>query len=110
LSLSLSDLRAMLATCDRRTFIGDRDRALLLALLNTGCRVSEFIALNVQDVNTTAGAVIIRSGKGGKFRTAGSVTLLETQDRRRAVVGGDGRGTPDLWRIAPSRKTPGSCR
>jgi site-specific recombinase XerD len=28
------------------------------------------VTLNVQDVNMTTGAVIIRSGKGGKFRTA----------------------------------------
>jgi site-specific recombinase XerD len=60
----------MMATCDRRTFTGDRDRALLLALLDTGCRASESVALDVQDVNMTTGAVIIRSGKGGKFRTA----------------------------------------
>jgi site-specific recombinase XerD len=38
--VSLSDLRAMLATCDRHTFTGDRDRALLLALLDTGCRAT----------------------------------------------------------------------
>jgi len=68
--VSLSDLRAMLGTCKRHAFTGDRDRALLLALLDTGCRASEFVALNVLDVNMTIGAVIIRSGKGGKFRTA----------------------------------------
>ena len=68
--VSQSDCRAMLATRDRRTFTGDRDRALLLALLDTGCRASEFVALDVQDANMTTGAVIIRSGKGGKFRTA----------------------------------------
>jgi site-specific recombinase XerD len=30
----LSDVKAMLATCERRTFTGDRDRAILLALLD----------------------------------------------------------------------------
>jgi integrase/recombinase XerC/integrase/recombinase XerD len=65
----LSNLRAMLATCERHTLQGDRDRALLLALLDTGCRASEFVALDVQDVNLSTGAVIIRQGKGGKFRT-----------------------------------------
>jgi site-specific recombinase XerD len=36
----LPDLRAMLATCERHTFAGDRDGALLLALLDTGCRAA----------------------------------------------------------------------
>jgi site-specific recombinase XerD len=68
--VSLSDLKTMLATCERRTLIGDRDRAMLLALLDTGCRASEFLALNLGDVNLHSGAVIVRNAKGGKFRTA----------------------------------------
>ena len=64
----ISDLRAMLACCDR-TFTGERDAAMLLTLLDTGARASEFLSLDLQDVNTTTGAVIIRKGKGGKFRT-----------------------------------------
>nr|MBC7245420.1 tyrosine-type recombinase/integrase [Chloroflexota bacterium] len=66
----LSNLKAMLATCERHTFHGDRDRAILLCLLDTGARASEFLALDVRDVNLSTGAVIIRHGKGGKFRTA----------------------------------------
>jgi site-specific recombinase XerD len=64
----ISDLKAMLAGCDR-TFTGERDAAMLLTLLDTGARASEFLSLDLQDVNTTTGAVIIRKGKGGKFRT-----------------------------------------
>ncbi len=45
-----------------------RDKALILALLDTGARVSEFVALNVGDVDST-GAVTIRHGKGDKART-----------------------------------------
>ena len=33
--VSLSDLKAILATCERRMFTGDRDRALLYTLLGT---------------------------------------------------------------------------
>jgi len=67
----LNDLRAMLATCERRSFTGDRDRAILLALLGTGCRASEFVSLNMEDVNLSSGAVIVRQRKGGKRRVVG---------------------------------------
>jgi integrase/recombinase XerD len=82
----------MLATCERHTFAGDRDRAILLCLLDTGCRASEFVALDVGDVNMSTGAVIIRKGKGGKFRTAfmGASTRREVLRylRHRADAGG----------------------
>lgn len=67
--LSLDDLRAMLATCERRTFAGDRDRALLLALLDTGCRSSEFLALDVGDLDPRTGALNLRHTKGKRPRT-----------------------------------------
>lgn len=76
--LNLNHLKAMLRTCQRRTFCGDRDRAIVLALLDTGCRASEFIALNIEDVNLTSGAVIVKQGKGGKRR----VTFLGNRCRR----------------------------
>ena len=68
----------MLATCERRTFTGDRDRAAMLALLDTGARASEFTALDVGDVNQGTGAVLIRHGKGDKSR----VTFLGAKARR----------------------------
>ena len=67
--LPLSDLKAMLTKCERRTWEGDRDRALLLVLLDTGARGSEFVALDVDDVNLSTGAVIVKRGKGGKWRS-----------------------------------------
>jgi len=76
--VSLDDLRRMLATCQRRTFAGDRDRAVLLALPDTGCRASEFVALDVGDVDISTGAVTVRRGKGGKAR----VTFLGAKTRR----------------------------
>ena len=44
--ISLEDLRAMLKTCERKTYTGDRDRALILFLLDTGVRRAEMCALN----------------------------------------------------------------
>jgi site-specific recombinase XerD len=36
----------MIETCERDTFTGDRDMAILLCLLDTGARASEFLAIN----------------------------------------------------------------
>jgi site-specific recombinase XerD len=96
----LPDLRKMLATCARGTFTGDRDRALLLALLDSGCRAGEFLALDVADVNLSTGSVIIRKGKGGKFRTAflGARTRREVMRYlRHTVATSHHPGTGALW-------------
>lgn len=77
----LDDLRAMLTTCERKTHAGDRDRAILLALLDSGCRASEFVALNLVDLDMTTGALIVRHGKGDKRR----VVFLSAKTRREVV-------------------------
>jgi len=58
---------ALLATCER-DWLGDRDRAIFMALLDTGCRANEFLAIDREDVDLAAGSVIIRHGKGNKHR------------------------------------------
>ena len=67
--LPIAHFRAMLAQCTPRTFSGDRDRALLLMLLDTGLRKAELTDLTVGDLNLSTGAVFVRSGKGRKPRT-----------------------------------------
>jgi site-specific recombinase XerD len=64
----VAHVKALLATCRRRSFVGDRDRAMLLALLDTGCRASEFVALDLGDVDLGTGSVLVRQGKGRKPR------------------------------------------
>lgn len=66
--LSLSHFQAMLDTCTRRTFNGDRDRALLLVLLDTGVRHQELTDLTVGDVDLSSGLVVVQKGKGRKGR------------------------------------------
>lgn len=51
-------------TCSYKTL---RNRALLLVLFGTGCRVSELIGINLYDVKETEGYLILR-GKGSKER------------------------------------------
>jgi len=88
----IADIRAMLDTCERRTFTGDRDRAILLCLLDTGARASEFCALDIGDVDLRGGAVHIRAGKGGKARVAflgdrSRKALLDYLRHRQEAVG-----------------------
>jgi site-specific recombinase XerD len=64
---NLDDLKKMLDTCGKE-FFGCRDRAIILCLLDSGCRASEFISVNLVDVDLISGAVLIRAGKGGKIR------------------------------------------
>ncbi len=40
-----------------------------MLLLDTGLRLKEVTALTTDDLNMETGAVIVRKGKGGKFRT-----------------------------------------
>jgi site-specific recombinase XerD len=65
----MGDVRKMIQVCIRGTFAGDRDYAILLCLLDTGARASEFLAANVADVHRFRGDMLIRRGKGAKPRT-----------------------------------------
>ena len=68
-------------TCRRRAFFGNRDRAVLLCLLDTGCRAGEFAAINIGDVDVGAGQILIRASKGGKPR----MVFLGSKSRRALV-------------------------
>lgn len=67
--ISLQDVSAMIAQCTPRTFTGERDKAILLVLLDTGIRHQELTNLTVNNVKIDAGTVLIHEGKGGKSRT-----------------------------------------
>ena len=54
--VTLDVVKALLSTCDK-TGAGLRDRSLILALLDTGLRAGEAIALNVGDLDLTDGAI-----------------------------------------------------
>jgi integrase/recombinase XerD len=109
--IALADLKRLLETCERKDFIGDRDRTILLSLLDTGCRAAEFVALNVGDLNLATGAVRVREGKGGKFRT-----VFVGHKARREIVrylryrGGPGAGEPLWLTVEGTRLTYGGLR
>jgi site-specific recombinase XerD len=90
----IEHVKAMLDTCGDN-FTGKRDRALLLCLLDTGARVREFIALNLDDVDFVSGAVDIRKGKGKKSRTV----FIGKKSRKalRAYLRSRTDNDPALW-------------
>jgi len=77
--VSMSAVKAMLQTCGHHEFVGDRDRAILLCLLDTGLRASEFLSLNVEDVTLSSGAIAVKHAKGNKSRVCfiGNATRRE---------------------------------
>ena len=60
--------QALLGAPDPATWIGRRDRAILLVAVQTGLRVSELTALRRRDVTLGTGAHVRCLGKGRKLR------------------------------------------
>ena len=71
----------------------DRDRAIVLTLLDSGVRASELLALDVGDLDTLTGALRVRLGKGRKQRVA----FVGTQTRK-AIA----RYLTDRGKVGPS--------
>ena len=66
--VKLSEIEALLDTCDT-TFLGKRDKAIILCLLDTGVRAAEMCHIQVEDLDRIFGSIFIRRGKGRKPRT-----------------------------------------
>jgi site-specific recombinase XerD len=73
--LSESDIAQLIETPDVHTALGLRDRALMEVLYATGIRLAEAHKLDLYDVDTASGLLIVRQGKGGRDRV---VPLTET--------------------------------
>lgn len=67
--INRAEMEALLCAPDQSTWIGRRDRAILLLALQTGLRVSELINLNCRDIMLGTGAHISCEGKGRKQRS-----------------------------------------
>jgi site-specific recombinase XerD len=64
---SLDDVTKLLKVCGGE--FAERDRAMLLCLLDTGARAQEFLSVDLEDVDQVTGTLTIRHGKGRKSRT-----------------------------------------
>ena len=67
--LEYEEVKKLLNTPPVNTWLGARDRAILETLYSTGIRVSELVALNMDDIDFLGEVVHIR-GKGKKERIA----------------------------------------
>jgi site-specific recombinase XerD len=63
-SLSLNEFKHILKACQTV-----RDEAIVLVLLDTGLRASEFVSLDGEHVDLKTGEVTVKQGKGRKDRT-----------------------------------------
>ena len=66
--LTKPETEALLAVPDQTTWLGRRDRALLLLTMQTGLRLSELIGLRQGDIYLGRGAHVRCEGKGRKQR------------------------------------------
>jgi site-specific recombinase XerD len=64
--IHIEDVNLLLKTCENN-YVGVRDKAIILALLDTGARAMEFLNINVEDIELPTGAVL--SQKQPKTKT-----------------------------------------
>lgn len=93
-ALSDAEVLAMRKACADGSPIGARDVALLAGLFIGSLRRSELVALNVEDWDSTTGALRVIGGKGGKSRVVyllngGREALDRWLEVRRAELGTD---------------------
>ena len=79
---SQADVQRLLDSQDRATYLGCRNYAIFLFLLDTGVRVSECVAVDLDDVDWAQGRVRVLHGKGKKQRwvAIGTMTAEALRD------------------------------
>lgn len=100
-ALPVETVVAMLESPPTDNPAGKRDRALLEFLYATGARISEAVGVDIDDLDTEAGAVLLR-GKGGRSRRVpvGRHALAAVESYlvgARASFAVHGVGTPALF-------------
>jgi integrase/recombinase XerD len=94
--LNPGEIKALLAAPDRGTWLGRRDHALLLLMIQAGVRVSELTGLRVCDVHLGPGAHIRITGKGRKKR-ATTLTSETVKVMRQWLTERQGRPVDPLF-------------
>src|SRR5216684_3673904 len=89
--LTRPEIDALLAAPDRDRWLGRRDHALLLTVIQTGLRLAEITSIRQQDVSLASGAHVRCEGKGRKERctplTKSTVTVLTAWIREQGADG-----------------------
>jgi integrase/recombinase XerC len=93
-ALSPDELRRFMRAVERCE--SPRDRAIAVLLVNTGLRIGECAALNVDDIAVSArkGRVVVRDGKGDAYREVG--------------LNAEARDALDVWTAARRKQLDGS--
>ena len=93
--LTRDELRQLVGAASRTSTAGIRLRGLVGVLFGAGLRVSEALELWPRDVDTAAGTIRVRHGKGGQWRVVGidpdSSALVDHWLERRLTLGLTGR-------------------
>jgi integrase len=87
-AVDTATVKALLASCDRRTSFGRRDFAVLMMLVRLGLRAGEVTSLHLEDIDWRAGEILIR-GKGPRLER-----LPLPVDVGEAIAGWLRRGRP----------------
>jgi integrase/recombinase XerD len=93
--LTRPEIEALVAAPDQTTWLGRRDRGLLLFAIQTGLRVSELIGLRQGDIYMGRGAHVRCEGKGRKQRC--TPLTRTTVQALRAWVREQGRTKPNSF-------------
>ena len=64
--LSVDEIQRVLASCNTM-----RDKLIIMLFVDSGVRLAELCKLNWSDINLDSGSVVVREGKGRKFRVVG---------------------------------------
>lgn len=107
-----SDIKALLATCEGRTFEDRRDAALVMLLFDTGIRLSECTGLEMGDVDLTDRRGVTVLGKGRKLRDVpfGAATARALGRYLRARRAHPYRDRPEFWIGGRGPMTPSGVR
>ena len=65
--IAINEVIKLVSEC--KTGLDERDKAILLSLVDTGCRASEFLSINIGDIDLVNGEIRILHGKGDIYRT-----------------------------------------
>lgn len=101
-AISIAEVTRILESISLDTPAGLRDRAILEFLYSTGARISEVVALDVDDLHFADDAVVRLFGKGSKERVVpvGAYAQRAVSDylvRSRPGLAAKGKGTPALF-------------
>jgi site-specific recombinase XerD len=104
------EISRMIAVCDcdyehNAKFLGSRNKAIILVLLDSGVRLSELIGMALEDVNTSNGNIKVM-GKGSKERVV-RIGKVAQKALWRYMVHRPDDGWQELW--LSEEKRPLSC-